>query len=42
MKVPNLAIHLVPAGEREKFGFNNETHLRPIFASEAYNALTGE
>ncbi len=30
--IPNLAIHLTPADERLKFGFNKETHLKPIWS----------
>lgn len=40
-KVPNLAIHLTAADERGKFAPNTETHLKPIFSSEAYEALSG-
>jgi len=32
MRIPNLAIHLQTAEEREKFSFNKENHLRPIFS----------
>jgi len=40
LKIPTLAIHL--STDRAKFEPNNETHLRPVFSSEAYNKLTGK
>ena len=39
IKIPNLAIHLVPAENRGKFEFNKESHLRPIISSEIYEKL---
>ena len=41
LRVPNLAIHLQTAEEREAFKINKEDHLSPILATEAKNALTG-
>jgi len=40
LKIPNLAIHLRSGDEREKFSFNTETHLRPVFSSEVYEKLS--
>lgn len=42
LRIPNLAIHLVAASEREAFKINKEDHLTPILATEAKKALTGE
>ena len=39
IKIPNLAIHLVPSESRGKFEFNKESHLRPIISSEIYEKL---
>eukprot|EP00002_Diphylleia_rotans_P007586 TRINITY_DN1723_c0_g1_i1.p1 TRINITY_DN1723_c0_g1~~TRINITY_DN1723_c0_g1_i1.p1 ORF type:complete len:476 (-),score=105.93 TRINITY_DN1723_c0_g1_i1:179-1606(-) len=39
MRIPNLAIHLHSAAEREAFKFNNQNHLRPILASAIQNEL---
>lgn len=42
MKIPNLAIHLVPPESRNKFDFNKENHLKPIISSEIYEKLLKE
>lgn len=42
LRVPNLAIHLLTAKEREAFKINKEDHLSPILAMEAKKSLTGE
>ncbi|CAD8200829.1 unnamed protein product [Paramecium pentaurelia] len=39
LKIPNLAIHLTT--DRNSFAPNNESNLRPVFAQEAYQTLTG-
>lgn len=39
VKVPNLAIHLIPLEERGKFAPNPENHLKPILSSEIYERL---
>lgn len=31
--IPNLAIHLQTASEREKFGYNKENQLKPIWST---------
>lgn len=41
LRVPNLAIHLQTAIEREAFKINKEDHLSPILALEAKKSLTG-
>ena len=41
VRVPNLAIHLQTAKEREAFTVNKEDHLQPILAMEAEKALGG-
>lgn len=41
LRVPNLAIHLQTAEEREAFKINKEDHLSPILAMEAKKSLTG-
>ncbi|KRW99220.1 hypothetical protein PPERSA_07463 [Pseudocohnilembus persalinus] len=40
-KVPNLAIHLTSADERNAFKFDKEKHLRPIFNNEIFNQING-
>ena len=42
LRVPNLAIHLQTATEREAFKINKEDHLSPILALEAKKSLTGD
>ena len=42
MRVPNLAIHLQTAEEREAFKVNKEDHLSPILAMAAQKALGGD
>ena len=42
MRVPNLAIHLQTAKEREAFKVNKEDHLSPILAMAAQKALGGD
>ena len=42
LRVPNLAIHLQTAKEREAFKINKEDHLSPILAMEAKKSLTGD
>jgi len=39
VRIPNLAIHLTT--DRTKFEPNNESHLRPIFSTQAYEKLLG-
>lgn len=39
LKVPNLAIHLTPASDKNKFEPNLENNLRPILASEIIRQL---
>ena len=41
VRVPNLAIHLQTAKERESFSINKEDHLVPILAMEVNKALSG-
>lgn len=41
LRVPNLAIHLLTAKEREAFTVNKEDHLSPILALAAKKSLTG-
>lgn len=41
VRIPNLAIHLQTAKEREAFKINKEDHLSPILATEVKKALTG-
>ena len=41
LRIPNLAIHLLTASEREAFKVNKEDHLSPILATEAKKALDG-
>ena len=41
LRVPNLAIHLQTAKDREAFKVNKEDHLSPILAMEAKKSLTG-
>jgi aspartyl aminopeptidase len=41
LRVPNLAIHLTKADEREAFKFNKEQHLMPVGATEAVAAALG-
>jgi len=41
LRVPNVAIHLQTAKEREAFAINKEDHLSPILALEAKKSLTG-
>lgn len=42
LRVPNLAIHLQTADEREAFKINKEDHLSPILAMAAKKSLTGD
>ena len=42
LRIPNLAIHLTTADEREAFNFNKEDQLSPILAMAAKKALTGD
>ena len=42
MRIPNLAIHLQTAKEREAFAVNKEDHLSPILALSAQKALSGD
>ena len=42
LRVPNLAIHLMDAKEREAFKVNKEDHLSPILAMAAEKALKGD
>eukprot|EP00594_Rhizosolenia_setigera_P015314 CAMPEP_0178974904 /NCGR_PEP_ID=MMETSP0789-20121207/22794_1 /TAXON_ID=3005 /ORGANISM="Rhizosolenia setigera, Strain CCMP 1694" /LENGTH=467 /DNA_ID=CAMNT_0020663447 /DNA_START=299 /DNA_END=1702 /DNA_ORIENTATION=- len=42
LRIPNLAIHLQTAQEREAFKVNKEDHLVPIIATAAENILNGE
>lgn len=37
LKIPNLAIHLTT--ERDKFVFNNESHLKPIISQAIYDQI---
>lgn len=39
--IPNLAIHLQTMQEREKFGYNKETHLKPLWSSFTADKLKG-
>lgn len=39
--IPNLAIHLQTMAEREKFGYNKETHLKPIWSTRPTEELYG-
>ena len=39
--IPNLAIHLQTMQEREKFGYNKETHLKPIWSTLGVDTLNG-
>ena len=41
VRIPNLAIHLQTAKEREAFAVNKEDHLQPILAMEVKKALSG-
>lgn len=41
LRIPNLAIHLQTAKEREAFAFNKEDHLVPILSLEVKKALGG-
>lgn len=41
LRIPNLAIHLQTAKEREAFQVNKEDHLSPILASAVKETLTG-
>ena len=41
LRVPNLAIHLQSADERDAFKVNKEDHLQPILALEAKKGLEG-
>ncbi len=41
VRIPNLAIHLQTAKEREAFAVNKEDHLVPILSMEVKKALTG-
>mmetsp|Transcript_21932 Transcript_21932/g.45687 ORF Transcript_21932/g.45687 Transcript_21932/m.45687 type:complete len:509 (+) Transcript_21932:1084-2610(+) len=41
LRIPNLAIHLQTAGEREAFKVNKEDHLQPILATEVKKTLEG-
>ena len=41
VRIPNLAIHLQTAKEREAFAINKEDHLQPILAMEVKKALSG-
>lgn len=41
LRIPNLAIHLQTAKEREAFTVNKEDHLSPILAMSAQKALDG-
>ena len=41
LRIPNLAIHLQTAAEREAFKVNKEDHLVPILSMEVQKALTG-
>ena len=41
VRIPNLAIHLQMAKEREAFAINKEDHLQPILAMEVKKALSG-
>jgi aspartyl aminopeptidase len=41
LRIPNLAIHLQTAKEREAFALNKEDHLEPILSMEVKKALTG-
>lgn len=41
--IPNLAIHLYTMSEREKFGYNKESHLKPIWSTcESEKMFKGE
>lgn len=42
VQIPTLAIHLRSQEEKEKFGFNKETHLKPIIASSVVDSLFNE
>jgi aspartyl aminopeptidase len=42
LRIPNLAIHLQTAKEREAFALNKEDHLSPILAMSAKKALDGD
>jgi aspartyl aminopeptidase len=42
LRIPNLAIHLQTAKEREAFVYNKEDHLSPVLATEARKLLTGD
>lgn len=39
LRIPNLAIHLQTASEREAFAVNKEDHLQPILAMQVQKAL---
>ncbi|GMI45097.1 hypothetical protein TrCOL_g10291 [Triparma columacea] len=41
LRIPNLAIHLQTAAEREAFKVNKEDHLQPILATEVKKTLEG-
>jgi aspartyl aminopeptidase len=41
LRIPNLAIHLQTASERDAFSFNKEDHLAPIIAMAVKNSLGG-
>lgn len=41
LRIPNLAIHLQTASEREAFSFNKEDHLAPIIAMAVKKSLGG-
>jgi len=41
VKIPNLAIHLTTAEERNKFTPNLESHLKPVLSSQVYEQLAG-
>eukprot|EP01016_Furgasonia_blochmanni_P016066 TRINITY_DN190_c0_g1_i4.p1 TRINITY_DN190_c0_g1~~TRINITY_DN190_c0_g1_i4.p1 ORF type:complete len:920 (-),score=235.17 TRINITY_DN190_c0_g1_i4:117-2876(-) len=40
LRIPNLAIHLRDANERNKLEPNTETHLRPVISQEVFRQLT--
>jgi len=42
LRIPNLAIHLQTAKEREAFKVNKEDHLAPIIASSVKESLDGD
>mmetsp|Transcript_20100 Transcript_20100/g.28592 ORF Transcript_20100/g.28592 Transcript_20100/m.28592 type:complete len:528 (-) Transcript_20100:1206-2789(-) len=42
LRIPNLAIHMQTAKERDAFEINKEDHLAPIISYEAAKALTGD